>query len=270
MAPIPPRVRLAWILALLTACTLAGRPRNCLAQGGFNRWVDWRVSGPFVVRAEFPLARWERLLKELAQLQEELRGNLGIPRAREPIEVYVFRGERSYSGYLKQHLPNVPYRRALYVKRQGPGKVYAYLSGQLATDLRHECTHALLHAVLPVVPLWLDEGLAEYFEVAPEKRAFDHPHLDSLRWNLMLGMVPRMENLEKRRDLSEMRRVEYRDAWAWVHFMLLGPVEARDELARYLGDVGTSTPPGLLSQRLQKRLPGTRRRFAAHFKSWRR
>ena len=51
------------------------------------------------------------------------------------------------------------------MKGRGPGKVFAYKSKALPVDVRHEGTHGLLHAALPMVPLWLDEGLAEYFEV---------------------------------------------------------------------------------------------------------
>ena len=250
----------------LTALTPPGRAGNCLAQ----QWVDARVSGPFVCRAEFPLKGLEGLLEELAQLQDDLVRALGIPPVREPIELYLFRDKQSYSRYLKLHVPNVPYRRALYVKNQGPGMVLAYRSRELDIDLRHECTHALLHAVLPVVPLWLDEGLAEYFEVPPQERAFDNPHLGGLRWNLRLGIVPKLEGLEKKGDLSEMGRAEYRSSWAWVHFMLHGPEEARDELVRFLWDIRMSTPPGLLSQRLQRRIPATQRGLTAHFKSWKR
>ncbi|GIT30210.1 MAG: hypothetical protein Ct9H300mP1_22560 [Planctomycetaceae bacterium] len=36
-------------------------------------------------------------------------------------------------------------------------------------DLRHEFTHGVLHSSLKRVPLWLDEGLAEYFEVVGPK-----------------------------------------------------------------------------------------------------
>ena len=270
MFAIRQRAFSAMAVALLTAWASADRPRGCLAQSEVDRWVDWRMCGPFVVRAEFPLSGLDGLLRELSQLQSDLQHSLGIPPAREPIEVYLFRDKRSYSRYLQRHLPNVPYRPALYVKKQGPGKVLACWSRELATDLRHECTHALLHAVLPMVPLWLDEGLAEYFEVPPEKRAFDNPYLGGVQWNLRFGIVPQLENLEKKGDLSEMGRTEYRDSWAWVHFMLLGPRQARDELGRYLADIRASTPPGLLNRRLQQRLPATRRYFAAHFKSWRR
>jgi hypothetical protein len=65
-----------------------------------------------------------------------------------------------------------------------------------------------------------------------------------------------------------MGRREYRDAWAWTHFMLHGPEEARDELLRYLADVQASAPPGLLSQRLRRRLPDLEDSFAKHFQHW--
>ena len=97
---------------MLTALAPPGRARNCLAQ----QWVDARVSGPFVCRAEFPLRGSEGLLEELAQLQDDLVLAVGIPPVREPIELYLFRDKQSYSRYLKRQLPNVPYRRALYVK----------------------------------------------------------------------------------------------------------------------------------------------------------
>ncbi len=259
------RICRAVALALMAALVSIGQPGSGAAQ-----WVDERVSGPFVCRAEFPLSSVDDLLGELAQLQNELVRYLGVSPAREPIELYLFRDQPSYRRYLSWHLGDVPYRRALYVKDQGPGKVLAYRSRAFEIDVRHECTHALLHATLPVVPLWLDEGLAEYFELPPPQRAYDNPHLGSLRWNLRLGMVPRLEGLEKKGGMSEMGRAEYRCCWAWVHFMLHGPRAAHDELVRYLRELQASTPPGLLSERLEQRLPKSRQRLAAHFRRWKR
>ncbi len=249
---------LAW------SCVAATRP--CQAQ----QWVDARVAGPFVCRAEFPLGEYAGLLGELVQIQADLTRCLGIPPARQPIDLYLFRDQASYERFLKQRLPDVAYRRALYVKSQGSAVVLAYQSRELATDVRHECTHALLHAVLPVVPLWLDEGLAEFFEVPRQQRAFDNPHLRALRWNLWLGSGMTLEELEKQGDWSKMGRTEYKYSWAWVHFLLYGPKEAHAELVRYLADIQAATPPGDLSQRLKRRVPSLQRRFAAHIRSWKR
>jgi hypothetical protein len=231
-------------------------------------WTDSRAAGPFVCWADFPLAETEGLLDDLAQLEQDLVASLAVGPAQRPIEVYLFRDQWSYRRFLSRYFPDVPYRRALYVQRGGMATVLAYRSRELAVDLRHECTHALLHATLPIVPLWLDEGLAEYFEVAPSQRAFGCPHLSNVRWAARLGMVSRLENLEKKRTLEEMGGSEYRNAWAWTHFMLHGPSEAHDELVRFLADVQARIPPGLLSDRLKGRLPDLERRFASHFRRW--
>ena len=231
-------------------------------------WADSRKAGPFICRANFQLDGYEPLLAQLGELQNDLTRILGIPPADELIEIYLFSDEKVYRDYFRRHLPNLPYRRALYIKQNGPGRVFAYRGSHLPVDLRHECTHALLHARLPMVPLWLDEGLAKYFELPPSRRALANPFLKSVRWNARFGMAPRLENLEKEGDFSKMSRTDYRDAWAWTHFMLHGPPEAHDELVRYLASIRASSPPGLLSQRLERRLPDLKRQFLRHFKTW--
>lgn len=231
-------------------------------------WADIRFAGPFVCHADFPLTDMEGLFADLNQLQNDLTRYLRLPPARERIEIYLLHDQATYRSYLAQHLPEAPYRRALYVKLGGPGMVFAYRSRELEVDLRHECTHALLHASLPMVPLWLDEGLAEYFEVPSAARAFDNPHFSSVRWAARFGLPPKLDNLENKRDLSQMGKSEYRGAWAWVHFMFHGSSEAHDELIHFLGDIQSGTPPGHLSQRLSRRLPTLPHQFSQHFKSW--
>ena len=180
----------------------------CLAA---TKWADHRTHGPFQVQATFPLSNFKPLFQELSALELELQRTLAVPQAGQNIDVYLLNDQKSHRKLLKQLYPRVPYRRALYVQRNGQGSVYAYHHPELAVDLRHECTHALLHSNLPMVPLWLDEGLAEYFEMPARHRSFGHPHLAKLRWNMRFGMIRSIEELEKCRDLSDM---------AWVHSCL--------------------------------------------------
>ena len=119
-----------------------------------------------------------------------------------------------------------------------------------------------------MVPLWLDEGLAEYFEVPDDRRRNGNPHLKLVKLSAHLGQVPDIESLEQMSNLSQMTRTKYRHAWAWVHFMLHGPQEAREELTRYLADIQALTPPGQLSHRIGRRVPDLKRAFAAHFRQW--
>ena len=242
-------MRIAFLL-LGTCLLTAGLARHVDA----DDWVDSRVVGPFVCRAEFPLQSIEGLLGELGQLQADLVRLLGVPPAREPISLVLFRDKASYSNYLKRNLPGVPFRRALYVKSKGRGTVLAYRQSELAVDLRHEGTHALLHAALPRVPLWLDEGLAEYFEMPPKQRAFDNPHLASFRWGLFSGKPLDMRRLERVADVSGMGKTEYRSSWAWVHFMLHGSRDAHAELVGFLRDIRANAPPRPLSGRIEQRI----------------
>jgi hypothetical protein len=75
-------------------------------------------------------------------------------------------------------------------------------------------------------------------------------------------------DLENLRKLDEMGQREYRDAWAWVHFMLHGPFEARQALVEHLSDLERQVPPVPLSQRLGQHLPNLERQFTEHFRAW--
>lgn len=252
------------LIFLLLACLLASGGSRSWAQN----WVDHRAFGPFVCRADFSLRGHEKVFGDLADIQRDLYQRLGIPPGQEQIEIYLFRGRSAYNRYLQHWYPDVPSRRALFIKNNGPGKVLVYLSDELDTDLRHECTHALLHASLPMVPLWLDEGLAEYYEVPPAQRILQNPHRGATVWSYRLWQRQTMEELETKQQLVEMGRNEYRHAWAWVHFMLHGPPAARQELANFLTDIREGTPPGNLSSRITTAVPDPDRAIVAHFRTF--
>ena len=234
------------------------------------RWPDERQSGPFYCHADFPLDPYLGLIDELKQLQTDLVHTLAGEETREIIHIYMFGSKVTYQRYMHRYFPHVPQRRALFIKDRGPGMVFAYRHQDLAEDLRHECTHALLHAHLSMVPLWLDEGPAEYFEVKPENRAHDNPHLATLKWNLRLGTMASIADLEQLSEVRDMDRTDYRHAWAWVHFLLHGSPDGHQELIRFLADIRAQTPPGKLSQRLDANAAQIDRRMRNHFRTWRR
>jgi len=239
------------------------------AQNRARAWPDERASGPFVIHSQFSLAQYGKLLKEIVELRDDIHATLRIKPSNQVVHVYLFRDRKSYQKYLKRYFPETPNRRAIFIKGQGPGMVFAYRSNNLATDLRHECTHAVLHASLPMIPLWLDEGLAEYFEMPADRRARMHTHLNRIRWNALWRWTPELERLEAIASLDKMQANDYRDAWAWTHFLLHGPLEARDELLKFLADIAARTPPGKMSARLSRRLGAPQAQLLEHFRKWR-
>jgi hypothetical protein len=249
--------------AVLMLTVVIALCRSATAQ----QWADTRRVGPVVVRSMFSLKQYEPLLAEVLNVRRDLTRHLGVAAVDAPIEIYLLSDQVAFRRYLKRHFPDVPYRRALFIKARARTVVLAYRHKDLAIDLRHESTHAFLHAALPMVPLWLDEGLAEYFEVPPAERASGNPHLAEMRWTARFGMSPGLERLEVLTDLKQMGPREYRESWAWVHFCMHGPKSAHDVLVSFLADISRSTPPGNLSDRLARKLPATRRQLAAHLKT---
>lgn len=257
-------VRGLWLVVAMFVGVCLSSETSTAAEG----WVDQRTYGPLVCHADFPLNGLEPLLGEIAQIQQELMRQLAIPPTNEHIELLLFHDRSTYRRYLAQRFPNVPYRQALYVRSAGQGTVLAFRSEELAVDLRHECTHAMLHAVLPMVPLWLDEGLAEYYEVPAADRLTANPHHSTVKWWMRLGRVPSMATLETKQSLDDMGRGEYRDSYAYVHFLLNGPPAARAELVAMLADIRNGTPPGQLSQRLGRLTPDLPGELVEHFKTF--
>jgi hypothetical protein len=92
--------------------------------------------------------------------------------------------------------------------------------------------------------------------------------LRSLRWAIRFGWRPSLTELEKSRDLSEMKRLDYRNSWAWVHFLLHESPESRKVLIDYLNDIKFGNPPGPFSDRVRNRIPNVEARMLAHFKNW--
>lgn len=231
-------------------------------------WIDAREIGGFRVFCRFPADRIAPLLGDLEGLSRDIAAYLGLETASRAVDVYLFADAREYGECIRRAFPEVPYRRALYVQRGDRAMVAAYVSPELAVDLRHECTHALLHAALPMVPLWLDEGLAEYFEVEPLERSGRSQYLTAIRWRCRFGYVPSLEGLEGLRSMASMTESDYRNAWSWVHFMLHGPPEAREVLVDYLVTIRQGGIPGSLRERLAARVPGLHAAYKRHFLDW--
>lgn len=230
------------------------------------RWpVEWRVDH-FTFHADYDFREQRQQLAALRELQGDLAESLGIRISGEPIHVIMFAQRHDYEQYLAHYFPSVPKRRALFIKRRGPGMVFTHQNPQMDVDLRHETTHALLNASLTYLPLWLDEGLAEYFEAPVDRRSENNEHLRSVSWRAKLRQVPRLESLEQIDSLSDMGPDHYRDAWSWVHFLLHESGQTRAVLQRFLLDIQSGLPPGPLGRRVRAGVPDVETRYLRHFR----
>jgi hypothetical protein len=199
------------------------------------------------------------LFAELGDLRDQVIRELQLPQANTIIQVYLFEDRERYDRFMKVRYPDLPKRRAFFVAQPrtvGGGDellVYTFWGERMRQDLRHELTHALLHSVLKDVPLWLDEGIAEYFELPPGSNGVNALHVEQLRKGPFTADLTRLEQINQ---VSQFTPAEYREAWAWVHLMLRGPSDGKLALLAYLQTLRSTATPGPLQPRLMAAVPG--------------
>src|SRR5579872_6069545 len=167
---------------------------------------------PYLFFSDFELDQKHAVFRELAGLRDQVYKELQLPPGTAVVQVYVFEDRDRYQAFMDARHPGLPKRRAFFIGMQRLGGaddllVYTFWGDRIQQDLRHELTHALLHSVLKEVPLWLDEGLAEYFELPPERRGVNAAHVEQIRQELAAGRKPDLDRLEKLtdRDVNKMK-----------------------------------------------------------------
>lgn len=247
---------------ILLCCTTAGCRVGGLQTAAKRPTRHSVRSDQFVVLSDFKLSKDHELIRDLARLREQVSEKLDLPLQREEVVVYIFSDELGYKQFLNTAYPGLPERRAYFVGTPRELAVYSYWGERIREDLQHEFTHGLLHASLKQVPLWLDEGLAEYFEVAgPKPGTINAEHSHQLAGIVANGWRPDLERLEQLEEFSQMQRIDYQESWAWVHYMLHSTPEARGVLLSYLRDLRNIAEPEPLSKRLGRDVPQFKTRF---------
>jgi len=245
-------------LAVLAPHTIAETPlaRSAATVG----WADAAelprhtevVAGQLVIHADFPIAEQHRIVRDLESLRVDVSQRLGLPISDEPVHVYLFEDHGRYEAFAARHFPGCPARRAFFVETDTRLAVFAPWQDRIAEDLRHETTHGYVHAVVPTVPLWLDEGIAEHFELPRGEQGRHAEHIAHLAGRLLEGTWRvDIERLEALRSAGELSQDHYAEAWCWVHWLLHTTPERRRILQDYLADLRRDARTAPLSARLQ-------------------
>ncbi len=243
----PPPIDLFLLLFFLSfaGCTVPWGPRLTLP----NR--NTIVCRQLTIHSDFPLPEYQRLLDDLLLQRGDINRQLMLPVTAEPIHIYLFDNEEHFRSFMRVHHPDFPSRRAFFLETKSRMEIYAQGGERMSADLRHEVTHGYLHSAVPNLPLWLDEGLAKYYEVPRGRHGSNQPLIEFFKnrppskpWKMSL------QHLEKIQPDQEMTLEDYAEAWAWVHFLLEDRPEYRDLLCRYLSDLRRDGAAEPLSTRM--------------------
>lgn len=230
--PFPAGLLLLLLAALSLSCAWQSRLQEDGEQSGLPRATVFR-RGQLEIYCDFSLPRDHPLIAQLLWQRAELERILAIRLGTQPIKIFLFSDRDRYLNYIQRHYPELPDRRAFFFETGNELAVIASWGPRVGEDLRHEVTHAYLRTAMDQLPLWLDEGLAEYFEVGTAE-GLHLSHLDLLLHRIDRGWLPDMQRLETLESSADLSRLDYAESWAWTHWMLQSTVARRELFQAHL------------------------------------
>ena len=242
---------LAALLLALLAQMAGAAPAAALPRTN-DGWIQLR-SAHFTFFSTASERATRRIAMDLEQLRSALSQlNPGLELASPvPTWIYVFKDTASFRPYqpLYQGRP-----------RDVDGYFFPHPYGNyvaINADPRNDATnvvyHEYLHNVLghnyPGLPLWLNEGLAEYystFAVAGNEAKIGMPVLAHVAWLLDNAMLPLRDLVSMSHDSPAYNEglrqgVFYAQCWVLAHYLLNKP-ERQEKTAQYLRDLFDGAP----------------------------
>lgn len=206
------------------------------------------------------------LLDELQTTHLDMKEILRLPDPKDVTLIRVFNDDFSLDEAIHEKMDVLPSRRTYFFEttrlEQGQKvrqmEILVKYTDCIADDLRHESVHGYLHSVCHKVPLWLDEGIAEYFEPERTVQGMQGRHINRLmlRKN-STGWLPDLTRLEKLEKTVQydMTIEDYAESWLWVHFLLNYNAQTRKLLQDFLASLDSWRSPRPLSEQISDLYP---------------
>jgi hypothetical protein len=202
----------------------------------------------------------ERKGREIALGFERFRAALqmlrpaGVQQPLVPTRILVFDSDDDFDPYK----PGSEQRRKLLLGlfQQSSLGNYILINGHPAHGsampiVYHEYAHSVAHAAFAQLPLWLDEGLAEFystFEVERTDLLVGKPvvgHVQTMRERSFLPLAQLFAVDHESPDYQEGERagIFYAESWLMVHYLMLGGPERLQRTRAFLEGVRQGEAP---------------------------
>jgi tetratricopeptide (TPR) repeat protein len=253
------------------------------------RWIHLE-SEHFSIYSSAP----ERTARELATRLERLRqvlaklgGEDGLTPPR-PTDIFVFRDERAWRPFRPLAPDGKPKELGAYfLSRADRNSIALYdrEGGDPIETILHEYLHSLLDASLSRLPVWANEGLADFystFTVGEDAAEIGRP----LRYAVQV--LDGRARMPTRRLLAvtvhdpeynewSRQTIFYAQSWLTTHYLLLGRPERHGDFGRYVDALEGGADPlaafvdafGLEPEALDEELELARRKRVYPFMSYR-
>jgi Flp pilus assembly protein TadD len=239
--------------ALLTACLLLRASQTALAAE--PRWTIIQGATMTVV-GDGPADR----LRDVATQIEQFRAVVGglIPNAGRPpslpTAVFVFSTRKAMLPFVPV-ANGKPAQVAGYFQRAGDmNHIVMTLEGfeESAAIVYHEYTHLLLANAVRSIPVWLNEGLAEYYgsyKLSADRRNAEIGGVAEWRLELLrdrylpLSQIIAVDSATALHDATERRSIFYAESWALIHYLLSQVPDGGARLNKYAASISEGRAP---------------------------
>ena len=229
-------------IVLLGALLLLGS----LAVRAADNWTEVR-SPHFTVRTNAGEKEARKVADQFEQIRQMFHSAFSTLRVdpAQPVIIVAAKNENTLKLYLPEEWEVKGHIHHAGMYQQGEDKDYVVL--RLDTEgenpfhtIYHEYTHALLGLNFSNLPLWLNEGLAEFFgnstlgEKEVKTGTIDSGHLYLLNQSKLIPIETLLEVEYNSPYYNETNRasVFYAESWAMVHYLLMNPEARQKELLK--------------------------------------
>ncbi len=235
------------LAALLFAFTLSARELEPPKAG--EKWITFETDGFRFISSASP-----RVTQEIARDLLRMRAAVGqVTRLRvrtaEPTRVYIFPSARRFAPYRESALDvkNENITGVFVSTSSGGNFILLQSDADSGVDrvVYHELTHQFVANTTAGLPLWFNEGMAEYystFRTVGEATHIGRPVEEHVRWLRSEKLIPLRElfaTTYSSPTYNEAARAGafYAQSWALVHYLMTDP-ERRAQLGRFLNLLG--------------------------------
>jgi hypothetical protein len=220
--------------------------------------AEWRrIDSPnFVVVGDVSAGELREIARRFESFREVLARVLTEKFIASPVPtvVVVFPSDRAFTPFKPKYNGKAIELTGLFLPRRDVNYI-AMVRDWDEASMRvvfHEYSHLVTSNMAGTIPVWLNEGLAEFystFQVVGDREALiGRPvpgHLEQMNQRELLSLEELL-NVNPDSPLyneGDRRSVFYAQSWALTHLLLVAQPSRRDKLAAYLASVNTGIPP---------------------------
>ena len=215
----------------------------------------WRVAhlDELAVYSQVSDGKTRDMVEEVARFRAVLaKLGVGTGASPVPIRLFLFSSSRAYD----------PFKPAAMEKQSTGGhfqvSAFGHLlalnaypeSGSALPVVFHEYVHEYLHSYYNDLPLWMDEGLAEFygtFRIQGSEAQLGLPQADELGWMREHPMIPlaRLFVIDHRSPeylKGEDRSTLYAESWLLMHYLMVGMPDGGPRVGRFRTALAAGTP----------------------------